>query len=87
MGDPLTGWRKIAGAAWDAPRDPQIYGMLAGLVFPLSASSPTGFTLLSSMYRVPAIGRALDSWSLAQGLGSLPFHHSPGIIRNLVRLR
>ena len=25
-GTPLTGWRKIANALWDAPSDPQIYG-------------------------------------------------------------
>jgi pyruvate/2-oxoglutarate dehydrogenase complex dihydrolipoamide acyltransferase (E2) component len=27
-GERLTGWRKIANALWDAPNDPQIYGML-----------------------------------------------------------
>jgi pyruvate dehydrogenase E2 component (dihydrolipoamide acetyltransferase) len=26
--EPLSGWRKIAGAAWGPPKDPQIYGML-----------------------------------------------------------
>jgi pyruvate dehydrogenase E2 component (dihydrolipoamide acetyltransferase) len=25
---PLTGWRKIANALWDAPSDPQVYGVL-----------------------------------------------------------
>lgn len=27
-GERLTGWRKIANALWDAPGDPQIYGLL-----------------------------------------------------------
>jgi pyruvate/2-oxoglutarate dehydrogenase complex dihydrolipoamide acyltransferase (E2) component len=27
-GTRLTGWRKIAGAIWDAPADPQIHGSL-----------------------------------------------------------
>ena len=27
-GEPLTGWRKIATAAWDGPDDPQIFGAL-----------------------------------------------------------
>src|SRR5262245_9802884 len=25
---PLKGWRRIAGAMWDAPKDPQIYGAI-----------------------------------------------------------
>lgn len=28
MPQPLTGWRRVAGAIWHAPNDPQIYGSL-----------------------------------------------------------
>ncbi len=28
MGSKLTGWRKIAGAMWGPPNDPQVYGIL-----------------------------------------------------------
>lgn len=36
-GAPLSGWRRIANAVWDAPNDPQIYGVVEVRARPLLA--------------------------------------------------
>lgn len=59
----LTGWRKVASALWDAPSDPQIYGMLeidaTPMVAMIKAAREAGQHLTPTHLVGRAVGHAL----------------------------